>query len=157
MVRTVYADAAGDLWVGTPGGLNRFRDGRFTAYTTRDGLSSNSIIVIYENRVLWVGTEDGIPAQNTETIAGQLETGKTTSFIVYVGMESGDYAAYCFANKSGVGRAILAKCRNGDRCEFVGEIADDDECTAPKLEATVSRSGNITKVTRVRRLKHSTR
>lgn len=101
-----------------------------------------------------------IPAQDspTETIAGQLQTGKTNSVIVYVGMESGDYAVYCFANKSAVGRAILAKCKNGDQCEFVGEVADDDEeCTAPGLEASVSRSGNITKVTRVKRLKRPTR
>lgn len=100
-----------------------------------------------------------IPAQDspTETIAGQLQTGKTRSVIVYVGMESGDYAVYCFANKSPVGRAIFAKCKNGDRCELVGEVADDDNCTAPRLEATVSRSGNIAKATRVRRLKRAAR
>lgn len=98
-----------------------------------------------------------IPAQNSETIAGQLQTGKTRSVIVYVGAESGDYAVYCFANKSAVGRAMLAKCKNGDRCEFVGEVADDDGCTAPRLEATVSRSGNIAKVTRVKRLKRTAR
>jgi signal transduction histidine kinase/ligand-binding sensor domain-containing protein len=37
-------DAAGDLWIGTEdGGLTRYRSGRFTTYTRRDGLPSDYI------------------------------------------------------------------------------------------------------------------
>ncbi len=44
-----YEDRAGDIWLGTtssnransPGGLYRYRDGVFTAYSTREGLADN--------------------------------------------------------------------------------------------------------------------
>ena len=38
-----------------------------------------------------------------EAISGELQTGATESLILYVGAESGDYAAYCFPNDSEAG------------------------------------------------------
>jgi signal transduction histidine kinase/streptogramin lyase len=51
----------GALWIGTFGGLVRFKDGRFTAYTTRDGLSNNVVLSLAFDRdgALWVGTLGG--------------------------------------------------------------------------------------------------
>jgi hypothetical protein len=85
-------------------------------------------------------------------IRGELQTGKAGSVILYFGEESGDYAGYCFKNDSEVGRAILARCKNGEQCEFVGEVDGEAACKVPGLEADLSASGNITKVTSVKSL-----
>lgn len=83
---------------------------------------------------------------------GELQVGKTESVILYLGAESGDYAAYCFANDSEAGRAILAQCKNGEQCEFVGEVDGEAACKVPGLEADLSASGKITKIKSVKTL-----
>jgi signal transduction histidine kinase/ligand-binding sensor domain-containing protein len=54
-------DRYGDTWFGSANGLVRYRDGRFTTYTTADGLSSNGILSLYEDRegTIWIGTTTG--------------------------------------------------------------------------------------------------
>src|SRR5262249_36188467 len=57
------AGADGPVWVGTwGGGLNRFRDGRFVSYTTRDGLFCDTICQILEDGRgrLWMSSVKGI-------------------------------------------------------------------------------------------------
>lgn len=52
----------GDLWLGTyGGGVSRFSAGRFTPYTTRDGLSSDFTTCLFEDRAgtLWIGADGG--------------------------------------------------------------------------------------------------
>jgi signal transduction histidine kinase len=48
------------LWFGTFGGLARFKDGKFTSYTTAQGLTGNRVRSIYEDPdgTLWIGTYD---------------------------------------------------------------------------------------------------
>lgn len=58
-VLTILEDRAGSLWFGTTGqGLVRYRDAKFTALTTADGLVSNWILALYEDASssLWIGT-----------------------------------------------------------------------------------------------------
>lgn len=93
-----------------------------------------------------------MPASEGETIQGELQMGKTDSVILYVGMETGDYAAYCFKNDSESGRAILAACKNGEQCEVAGETDGASSCKVPGLEADLSASGKITKVVSVKSL-----
>ncbi len=54
----------GSLWAGADfdGGLTRFKDGRTTHYTWRDGLINAALRVIHEDRtgVLWLGTSRGL-------------------------------------------------------------------------------------------------
>lgn len=69
---------------------------------------------------------------------------------MYLGEESGDYAAFCFANNSEVGRAILAACKNGEQCEFVGKVDFESACKVKNLEANLSASGKITKIESVK-------
>lgn len=60
---SIYEDREGSLWVGTySGGLSRFKDGRFTSFTTKDGLSHDVVSSIYEDREgsLWIGTYGGL-------------------------------------------------------------------------------------------------
>jgi ligand-binding sensor domain-containing protein len=59
----LYADADGVLWIGSlGGGLLRFQDGKFTRFTSREGLSSDHVSQILEDarEQLWLGTADGI-------------------------------------------------------------------------------------------------
>jgi hypothetical protein len=93
------------------------------------------------------------PAQSeASNIEGELEVGKTESVILYVGMESGDYAGYCFTNDSEAGRAILAACKDGDQCAVRGTVDYEKDCKVPGLEATLSESGKILKVESVKSL-----
>lgn len=87
------------------------------------------------------------PAANADAqkIEGRYQSGKTESLILYVGMETGDYAAYCFDNDSEAGRAIAAACKNGEQCE-VNAVMGEGSCKVPGLEADLSDSGKIAKV-----------
>lgn len=85
-------------------------------------------------------------------VDGELQVGKTESVILYVGEESGDYAAYCFANDSDAGKAILAACKDKQQCEVKGTIDGTVKCKVPGLEADLSDSGRITAVKSVKSL-----
>jgi PAS domain S-box-containing protein len=69
-VRTVVEDSEGSIWIGTHGfGLIRFKDGRFTSFTTKDGLSNNVVEALYQDEYgLWVGTERGLNLVQNERI-----------------------------------------------------------------------------------------
>ena len=61
-VRALLVDRRNSLWIGTNGGgLTRYQGGEFTTFTTRNGLSNDSISVINEDAEgnLWIGTDGG--------------------------------------------------------------------------------------------------
>ena len=90
--------------------------------------------------------------EDAEKIRGELQVGETESLILYFGRESGDYAAYCFANDSEAGRAIMAACKGGEQCEFSGSVDYGGGCKVPGLEADLSASGKVLKVKSVKSL-----
>jgi hypothetical protein len=92
-----------------------------------------------------------VKGQRTEyaTFEGQLKIGKTESVIIYLSEATDELWGFCFRNKSAVGRAILAKCENGDECEFTGEVDPRKNC-AP--QAGVNGKARITLVKAVRRI-----
>ena len=50
------------MWIGTRGGgLDRWKDGRFTSFTTKNGLSDDLVFAIHEDAQgsLWIGTYGG--------------------------------------------------------------------------------------------------
>jgi ligand-binding sensor domain-containing protein/signal transduction histidine kinase len=62
-ISALVEDRRGALWIGTAnGGLNCYRDGRFTQYTTRDGLPDDRVKALALDRdgSLWVGTYGGL-------------------------------------------------------------------------------------------------
>lgn len=61
-IRALLADRQGALWIGTAEGLVRMLDGKFTLFTTNEGLPSNTIQAVYEDRQanLWVATATGL-------------------------------------------------------------------------------------------------
>ncbi|HKY19923.1 MAG TPA: two-component regulator propeller domain-containing protein [Vicinamibacterales bacterium] len=53
----------GSIWIGTfGGGLSRFKDGRFTTYTTKQGLANNFVTRLHTSPdgSIWIGTEGGL-------------------------------------------------------------------------------------------------
>ncbi|MEO7539129.1 MAG: hypothetical protein ABIV21_03835 [Pyrinomonadaceae bacterium] len=84
------------------------------------------------------------------TFKGTLHIGKTSSYLLYVGEESGDFAAFCFTNSSKAGRKLLASCGRGV-CEFKGTVDQGATC---KVDAATQRvlsgSGRVLSVTSAR-------
>ncbi|MFC2124350.1 two-component regulator propeller domain-containing protein [Bacteroidota bacterium] len=66
-INELYKDSNGDIWIGTVGGLKKFKGGdytdnsNYTLYTTQNGLPDNYVEAIYEDSDgdLWVGTYFG--------------------------------------------------------------------------------------------------
>ena len=58
----VFADRAGDIWIGTDNGLMRVSKGKVSRYTTKDGLSDNTIWAVTQgiDGDLWIGTAKGL-------------------------------------------------------------------------------------------------
>jgi signal transduction histidine kinase/CheY-like chemotaxis protein/ligand-binding sensor domain-containing protein len=69
-VRALIEDHEGTLWIATHGrGLLRLRNGRFTTFTTRDGLSNDIVESLYaDEHGLWVGTVRGLNLVQGERI-----------------------------------------------------------------------------------------
>jgi PAS domain S-box-containing protein len=61
-VCTIVEDREGSLWIGTHGrGLLRFRQGQFTTFTLKDGLSTDVVASLYlDEHGVWVGTSAGL-------------------------------------------------------------------------------------------------
>src|SRR6185369_1921196 len=80
-VRSIYEDREGTLWFGTYGnGLNRFRDGKFTACTTKDGLFNHTVSQILEDDHgnFWMTSNNGIYRASKKEL-DDFAMGKTVS------------------------------------------------------------------------------
>ncbi len=60
-VSAIHQDRAGQIWVGTEGGLVRWNERETKVFTTKEGLSANIVRAIAEDADgnLWIGTERG--------------------------------------------------------------------------------------------------
>ncbi|MBL7815199.1 MAG: hypothetical protein JNL70_09320 [Saprospiraceae bacterium] len=68
-VRSLYEDRKGRLWIGTEsGGLDVFENGQFRHFSTQNGLNSNAIMGIMEdkNGLIWLSTFKGISCFNPD-------------------------------------------------------------------------------------------
>ena len=83
--------------------------------TANSANKSNTAVVTNSNQTAAnntapVSNTAPTPGQSeTSQIRGELQVGKTESVILYVGMESGDYAGYCFTNDSEAGAFTLSR------------------------------------------------
>ena len=62
-ISSLYVDRDGVLWAGTSGhGLARYQNGKWTSFSTRDGLASNIIgyIIGDDQGYLWIGSNRGL-------------------------------------------------------------------------------------------------
>jgi ligand-binding sensor domain-containing protein/signal transduction histidine kinase len=62
VILSLAAAPNGDLWVGTPDGLNRIRGGKIDAFTSADGLPDDFIrsLLADADGTLWIGTRRGL-------------------------------------------------------------------------------------------------
>jgi ligand-binding sensor domain-containing protein/signal transduction histidine kinase len=62
VILSLAAAKNGDLWVGTPDGLNRIRGGKIDAFTSADGLPDDFIrsLLADADGSLWIGTRRGL-------------------------------------------------------------------------------------------------
>ena len=74
-------DASGDLWAGTPDGLNRIHQGNIKVLTSADGLVDDFVRSLYaaSDGTLWIGTRRGL---------SHLENGRFTSYSRMEGLGS---------------------------------------------------------------------
>jgi PAS domain S-box-containing protein len=85
---------AGDssLWLGTNGGgLIRSKQGKFAAYTTKDGLSNDIVRAIHEDRQgnLWIGTNGGLNClKNGKFIVYTAKDGLSNNVVLSVYQDS---------------------------------------------------------------------
>ena len=57
----LFEDRAGTIWLGCTHGLLRYENGHFTRYSSREGLSSDTVVALAEDRsgTLYAGTDGG--------------------------------------------------------------------------------------------------
>ena len=62
VILSLAAAPNGDVWVGTPDGLNRVRGGAVDAFTSADGLPDDFIrsLLVDDDSSLWIGTRHGL-------------------------------------------------------------------------------------------------
>lgn len=62
LILSLAAAPNGDLWVGTPDGLNRIHGGRIESFTSADGLPDDFIrsLLVDTDGSLWIGTRRGL-------------------------------------------------------------------------------------------------
>ncbi len=94
-VWTLAESRTGALWIGTLGGLTRLEQGRFTTYTTTDGLPDNWIRHIDEDREgnLWIATPRGVT---------RLTGGVFTTFTTKDGLVQDSVSDVCAGSTEGV-------------------------------------------------------
>ena len=61
-VRVLFEDRERSIWVGTVGGLHRFRELPVTSFSVQEGLSSTVVrsVLFAHDGTLWIGTQDGL-------------------------------------------------------------------------------------------------
>lgn len=71
-VQCILQDKAGNLWFGTTeNGLYKYDGKSFTQYLVADGLNSNSVYTLFEDKdgKIWIGTEVGLCLYDGKTFA----------------------------------------------------------------------------------------
>ncbi len=89
VILSLAAAPSGDLWVGTPDGLNRIRAGRVDAFTSADGLPDDFIRSLHADAdgSLWIGTRRGL-THWTGLKAGAVAGGRMETFTQVNGLGS---------------------------------------------------------------------
>lgn len=98
-VNYVYEDSRGNIWVCTAVGLNRLdrQTGRFTVYSTRDGLPNDMVFSILEdhNGNFWITTNSGLSCFDEQTR-------HFTNYSSADGLQSNEFKPHsCYKSTSG--------------------------------------------------------
>ena len=89
LILSLAAAPNGDLWVGTPDGLNRIHGGRIDSFTSADGLPDDFIrsLLVDADGSLWIGTRRGLAHWSHE--AGDLGQAYSLAHIVTLTQKNG--------------------------------------------------------------------
>ncbi len=93
---SLYEDPEGVLWIGHEyEGVNAYADGKFRAFTPKDGMPSGSVQAILKDAsgTIWVGTEEGL---------GRWRDGRWTRFDGFDGLPVEDVRALSTDREGGV-------------------------------------------------------
>jgi len=119
----MYEDRTGNIWIGTLGGLDKFdrENDRFTHYTAKDGLSSDTIYGILEDEQgrLWLSTTNGLSRFDPQT-----ESFK--NYDVSDGLQSDSFLYYSAYAKSQNGEMFFGGT-NGFNAFYPDQIADNPD------------------------------
>jgi signal transduction histidine kinase/ligand-binding sensor domain-containing protein len=99
-IESLYADRSGGVWIGTNGrGLLRRVGDRLDTFSHEDGLSSNAVFDVFEDREhdIWLATSAGLD---------RLRDLKVTTMSAREGLADGNYLAVVAARGGGVWIAI---------------------------------------------------
>ena len=137
----VWALAEGDdgsVWIGTyGGGLSRFKDGRFTLYTTADGLVNDYVANLHtgSDGSIWIATDGGL---------SRFKDGRFTSYTVKDGLSHDALRAlYTDADGSlwiGTNRGGLSRFSSG---RFITESFDGAAAGAEISSIYRDRDGTL--------------
>jgi ligand-binding sensor domain-containing protein/signal transduction histidine kinase len=133
------AETGHDLWVGTPDGLTRIRDGHALLFTAADGLADNFVRSLFADTdgTLWIGTNNGLShlregvfrsystAQGlgSDVIGGILRTNKGELLVgTLAGLSrlQGDRFLNATKSKELGGDAVTALFEGGDGTIWIG-------------------------------------
>src|ERR1019366_1494933 len=101
-IRSLLAERNGTLWIGTlEGGLTCLRDGKFTRFSAKDGMLSDSILnIVDDGDSLWLSTPRGIsrvPKQQFEDLAAhRIQTLQPLNYGTADGLRSADCSSVRF-------------------------------------------------------------
>lgn len=72
---SLHLDREGSVWTGTPDGLRRYKDGRFTTFSDRTGTLLMPIYSLLEDAAgwLWMGTSQGVFRIQRKALLGGLD------------------------------------------------------------------------------------
>ncbi len=68
IINSIFEDKDGNLWVATSGGVNRLKGETIDAFTTTNGLPSNSLHIVCQDKEgrLWLGSNYGMTSYENE-------------------------------------------------------------------------------------------
>ena len=130
----LFEDRAGTVWLGCTHGLLRYDGGRFTRYTSQDGLSCDTVCALAEDRsgTLYIGTAGG--GLNC------LRLGRFTSYTERNGLADNHVASLCVDEDETVwigtvneglsrfkdGRFATVSVQDGLPSNAIGTLLEDD-------------------------------
>jgi diguanylate cyclase (GGDEF)-like protein len=105
-VRSIHEDRDGAIWIGTfDSGISRYKDGRWTTYTTRTGLFSDGAFQILEDARdnFWISSNRGIYRVSRRQMNDVAEGRATTVTSVAYGTQDGMLSAECNGGRQPAG------------------------------------------------------
>lgn len=118
ILETTGGDGRRTLWVGTEGGLSRFENGRWTTFTTKEGLLNDETWALLESaepngeRTLWVGTGGGL---------SRFADGKWSSFDKLGGRPTDAVRTLLMTTSADGTPTLWAGMENNGLARFVGD------------------------------------